>query len=204
MGERATVEYNGVTIYTHWEGDRVKEHINVAWARTWGKEAFPSVLLNIMSGREDGTPRVFITRADCQCAVDIDIPSRMVFGKTFNEFIENPVEAPKDYFYIKLCKEDYIGLEYRVTCSPKEAGDRIAAALRHRSRWDDEHYLTRIIYDALCGHSFEETGFGISGGTCLHEDRHFSINPEARTISWSDYGGKGGKNEPIDEVLEEW
>jgi hypothetical protein len=41
---------------------------------------------------------------------------------------------------------------------------------RGRSRWTDEPYLTRIIFDALTGGDHETTGFGIS--TRLGDNEH--------------------------------
>lgn len=53
-------------------------------------------------------------------------------------------------------------------------GEQIAsdlqAALKKRWRWDDEAYLTRIIYDHIVGESFKtETGFGIATYLCDNE-----------------------------------
>lgn len=208
MGERATVEYNGVTIYTHWEGDRVKEHIKKAWNAVRGEleRCFPAVLLDTMSRRtRDEKMFIGITADKVTEPSEIDIQKQLAFGRSFDDFLIEPYNWPvPGRIGVRLEKEDYIVFHLNDCINANEAAVRIRSALRHRCRWNDAHYLTRIIYDALCGYSFEETGFGISGGTCLHENRHFSINPETRTISWSDYGGKGEKNEPIDEVLEEW
>lgn len=210
MGERATVEYNGVTIYTHWEGDRVKEHIKKVWNSEDGQtESFPSLLLNSLSNRQDDNKSgsVLIVRSNDIRPVDIDIPKQTILGYSFNDFLSVDMESFSDAcgtVYIRLDKEDKIEMHYWTKCDSRIGMSRIQDALCHRCRWDDAHYLTRIIYDALCGYSFEETGFGISGGASLQEGRHFSINPETRTISWSDYGGQGGKNEPIDEILKEW
>lgn len=57
-----------------------------------------------------------------------------------------------------------------------------------RSRWDDEEYLTRIIFDVMTdGQHGEETGFGI--GTQQHGDLDFKpivVDCDNKTVSLED------------------
>ena len=53
----------------------------------------------------------------------------------------------------------------------------VQKALARKQRWDDEEYLTRIIFDAMKGEDITgETGFGI--GTSEHEDIELLVQIE--------------------------
>lgn len=49
-----------------------------------------------------------------------------------------------------------------------ELVSRVQEALAKRLRWDDEEYLTRIIFDTMKNGQVGELGYGI--GTILHSD----------------------------------
>lgn len=44
-----------------------------------------------------------------------------------------------------------------------------------KARWDDESYLTRIVFDALSGREFRETGHGISTRVTDNEHPHVNL-----------------------------
>ena len=62
--------------------------------------------------------------------------------------------------------------------------DKVRQALAKKWRWDDEPYLTRIIFCTMVGRDEfdEETGFGISTEICDGEDRIIEIDVDNQTV----------------------
>lgn len=62
----------------------------------------------------------------------------------------------------------------------------VQKALSRKARWDDEPYLTRIIFDAMTAAYPRggETGFGIS--TCIGDSNHkvIVVNPQKQTVGF--------------------
>ena len=67
----------------------------------------------------------------------------------------------------------------------------VQQAIQRRERWDDDAYLTRIIFDTMsAGQQGNETGFGISTGECDNSYDYVVVDPgkqQVRTESPDDH-----------------
>jgi len=218
MGERATIRVDGITIYTHWEGDHVKEIIKEAYVASLDcdggdalSSAFPG---NILKVAEDGDTEceheIWISlendvAAELENIVHIDMKNRTVDRLTFDNFLtcgEFNDESEGVPIIVKITQQDgsVLYMDPIDGLDLENAYVHIRAALGHHVRWDDDAYLTRIIYDALSGRPFEETGYGISAGLGYHEDRHYEI-ADGKVV-WSDYSEHGTIN--LEDVPGNW
>lgn len=60
----------------------------------------------------------------------------------------------------------------------------LQTALKRRERWDDESYLTRIIFSEMIrGQERSETGFGISLRPSDNEHPYLRVNPDKQTVT---------------------
>lgn len=64
----------------------------------------------------------------------------------------------------------------------------LRTAFKKKWRWDDEPYLTRIIFDVMTdGMHGEETGFGISTGICDNDNPILEVDvKKQKVIEWAD------------------
>jgi hypothetical protein len=70
----------------------------------------------------------------------------------------------------------------------------LQTALQRHERWDDDAYLTRIIFCQMVkGDEDGETGFGISAALCDNEHPIIHVDPAAGTVSFR----------PEDEIADE-
>lgn len=61
------------------------------------------------------------------------------------------------------------------------------ALKRGRGRWDDESYLTRIIFSEMIkDRVMEDTGYGISSFITDGDDRILTVNVSTATVSFKD------------------
>jgi hypothetical protein len=65
-----------------------------------------------------------------------------------------------------------------------ELPDMVHAALTRKQRWNDEPYLTRIIFCTMVqGCESEETGFGISASIGDGRDRIIDVDTETQQVT---------------------
>lgn len=72
-----------------------------------------------------------------------------------------------------------------------EIEDTVRKALQRRQRWNDDEYLTRIVFSQMTrGREDEEFGFGI--GTSKHGDIDtlITLNVKAQTVTVTDIWGE--------------
>lgn len=63
----------------------------------------------------------------------------------------------------------------------------VQSALRKRWRWDDESYLTRIIFNEMTkGHESTETGFGISTVVGDNSYDYIVVDPKNQEVRFED------------------
>ena len=75
-------------------------------------------------------------------------------------------------------------------------------ALGRKQRWDDEPYLTRIIFCGLLDGDLDgETGFGISTGICDNENNIFEVDVEKREVRELEWDWETSKAE---KVINKW
>ena len=70
--------------------------------------------------------------------------------------------------------------------SGTELADTVRAALAKKWRWNDEMYLTRIIFEQMIDGAYrQDTGFGI--GTKGHDNNHpvVYVDPDKQTVTIS-------------------
>ena len=65
---------------------------------------------------------------------------------------------------------------------------KLQAALARRQRWNDDGYLTRILFCTIIGESWEdETGFGISTCQCHPNHDDVVVNIPDQTVSFGEH-----------------
>jgi len=189
MGDRGTIKINGITLYTHWTGDVLEEDIGRAYEK---KGNMLTDLLNIMS-RRDREPEQYVeitplesdlTKGD---HVIIDSHKRTVDGMSYKEYCS---PRPKDQrTECSFLFQGNVGVTFKC---PGPIGDRVHSAVRQQSRWDDDAYLCRIVYDSLAGWEFEECSFGISADDSYRESySHEAIMDDGTQFVY--YNERSGK-----------
>jgi hypothetical protein len=70
-----------------------------------------------------------------------------------------------------------------------ELPQQLQKALAKRWRWNDESYLTRVIFDTMSeGEQGKETGFGIASWVGDGDDRVLTVDTDKQTVSISTSG----------------
>lgn len=79
-------------------------------------------------------------------------------------------------------------------------------ALKRKQRWDDNSYLTRIIFCALIqGDTEGETGYGISTIENDNEHHYLVVDPDEGTVAVIEYHYARESKEPLSgKVLARW
>lgn len=86
--------------------------------------------------------------------------------------------------------------------SGSDIKNTLLKALKRKQRWDDEPYLTRIIFCELLEGDLEgETGFGISTKICDNEHNIFEVDVEKQEVRELEYDWKKDKAE---KVVNKW
>ena len=63
----------------------------------------------------------------------------------------------------------------------------VQKAIQRRQRWDDEAYLTRIIFDTMtAGRQGDEIGFGISTAVCDNSYDYIVVDPGKQEVRIED------------------
>jgi len=192
MGDRGTIKINGITLYTHWSGDTLKKDIKRAYEK---KGNMLTDLLNIMS-RRDREPEQYVeitplesdlTKGD---HVVVDSHKRTVDGIPYEQYVSLGLPCPKDpRTKCSFLFQGNVGVTFKC---PGPIGDRVHSAIRQQSRWDDDNYLCRIVYDSLSGWDFEERSFGISADDSFRESYRHEVRMEDGT-SFEYYNERSGK-----------
>jgi len=82
-----------------------------------------------------------------------------------------------------LMKSDKDGVYLYTHWQGYELPQAVQNALKRKERWDDEPYLTRIVFcEMIKGQESEETGYGISSYLGDGDDRIIYINTKKQTV----------------------
>lgn len=80
----------------------------------------------------------------------------------------------------------------------------VQEALGKKWRWDDDSYLTRIIFDVLTeGDQGQETGYGISTSPPDNEHLYIVVDPNAKRVGfYREIGGEMVKDWSFQEYID--